>query len=72
MTYPEAMAKLVGNPHWWFYDFHGSEREPDSEKRILVQAEAIGVAAGTMQPGQLVPRPAQPCASGTCTRRQPA
>jgi hypothetical protein len=44
MTFSHALRKLVGHPRWWWFDYHGSDREPDAATRQRVQAEAIELA----------------------------
>jgi len=51
MTYPEAIERLRGHRNWWWYDYHGSEREPDEAVRLRVQREAIELALTLAAPG---------------------
>ncbi len=71
MSYPEAIEALRGNPDWWFWDFHGSEREPDPEKRARIQQLAIGLAQGIKPDPDPVPRWKPQCCGPNC-RFQPA
>jgi hypothetical protein len=50
MTYLEAVERLRGHHGWWFYDYHGSEREPNEATRQRVQAEAIELAQTWVRP----------------------
>jgi hypothetical protein len=50
MTYTEAMAAIDGHRRYWYYDFHGSDREPNESRRRQVQAEAIELAKTWVKP----------------------
>jgi len=66
LTFPEAMAALVGCPDHWYYDTFGREENPNIPKRDCVRAAAIERAkAWALYPREAEhgsePKPAADC-----------